>query len=147
MRITALTRTHADVTVALWQACGLTRPWNDPAHDFARAVSGPSSTVLGTFEAPDLVGTVMVGHDGHRGWMYYLAVGSEHRRRGIGRRLVAAAEQWVADRGLPKMMLMVRTANPDLVSFYASLGYHDQGAVVMGRFFDEAVNAERVAAH
>lgn len=148
MEIKELDQGHTDAAVRLWRACGLTRPWNDPAADFARALSGASSCVLGACgPTGELVGTVMVGHDGHRGWMYYLAVSPDHHRAGIGRRLVEAAERWVADRGLPKMMLMVRASNADVVAFYAGLGYDDQDTRVMGRFFDDALTAQRRAAH
>ena len=81
-----------DAVVALWHAAGLTRPWNDPAADLDRALAGPSSTVLAATDGPVLTGTVMVGHDGHRGWLYYLAVDPARRGEGIGRALVAVLE-------------------------------------------------------
>ena len=75
MQISDLPADHTDDAVALWRETGLTRPWNDPYADLARALAGPTSTVLGAQDADGcLVGTVMVGHDGHRGWVYYLAV-------------------------------------------------------------------------
>ena len=77
----------AEAVIALWRACGLTRPWNDPAADFARAVEGPTSAVLLRREGDALAASVMVGFDGHRGWVYYLAVAPGRRRAGsAGRR-------------------------------------------------------------
>ena len=72
---------------------------------------GPSSTVLALVDDADLLGTVMVGHDGHRGWVYYLAVSPDCRGQGLGRQLVAAAESWCRDRGVPRVQLMVRASN------------------------------------
>jgi len=82
----------ADVraAVALWEEAGLTRPWNDADADFLRAVAGPASAVLGTRDGGNLLATAMVGHDGHRGWVYYLAVSPSAQGAGLGRRLMEA---------------------------------------------------------
>src|SRR5687768_13569030 len=89
----------------LWEEAGLTRPWNDPGGDFDRAISGTTSAVLGALDHGGLVATVMVGHDGHRGWVYYLAV--KRRRRGgrLGRRMIQEAEAWLRERGVRKLNL------------------------------------------
>jgi len=135
--IVTLDQHAADDAVALWQACGLTRPWNDPYADFTRAVEGPSSAVLGTYDdGGALVGTAMVGVDGHRGWVYYVASSPERRGLGIGRELMAAAEHWVESRGMPKVHVMVRRSNTAIVGFYDSLGYEEQDTMVLGRRFD-----------
>lgn len=123
---------HADA-VALWHACGLTRPWNDPAEDLRRAVQGPASTVLGCVADGQLLGTAMVGHDGHRGWIYYLAVREDQRGRGLGRTLVRACEAWTAAHDIPKLQLMVRTGNEPVTAFYERLGYEVSDVVVLGR--------------
>ena len=125
-----------DDAVGLWHHAGLTRPWNDPDEDVRRAVRGPSSTVLACLHDDDLLGTVMVGHDGHRGWVYYLAVREDQRKRGVGRALMRAAEQWAAERGVPKLQLMVRTGNEPVLAFYDSLGYETNAVVVLGRRLD-----------
>jgi ribosomal protein S18 acetylase RimI-like enzyme len=120
--------------VALWHETGLTRPWNDPELDLSRALEGPASTVLAALDPTgQLLGTAMVGHDGHRGWVYYLAVRTAEQRNGIGRDLMQACEEWVRDHGLPKIQLMVRSANAGVVSFYESLGYVASDVVVLGR--------------
>jgi ribosomal protein S18 acetylase RimI-like enzyme len=122
--------------VALWEECGLTRPWNDPHADLDRALSGPSSTVLAALEDGVLIGTAMVGHDGHRGWVYYLAVAPAARRSGVGRALMAAAEDWVGAQGIPKLMLMVRSSNAAVLGFYEQLGYVVEDTAVLGRRLD-----------
>lgn len=139
MHVAALDASHADAAVTLWRDCGLTRPWNDPYADYARALSGPSSAVLGAFlpdAGGDLVGTVMVGGDGHRGWVYYLAADPARRRQGIGRRLMEAAEAWLTERGLPKIQFLVRGSNGAVLDFYDHLGYETQDVVVLGRRLD-----------
>jgi ribosomal protein S18 acetylase RimI-like enzyme len=139
MQIVELDQLAADGAVALWQECGLTRPWNDPAADFSRAVEGPSSAVLGMYDEGDaLIGTAMVGVDGHRGWVYYVASAPDRRGQGIGRALMKAAEDWVESRGMPKVHVMVRRSNTAVVGFYDSLGYVEQDTMVLGRRFDSS---------
>jgi ribosomal protein S18 acetylase RimI-like enzyme len=121
-------------TVALWHACGLTRPWNDPQADFTLALGSPDATILLAWVGAVLAGSVMTGFDGHRGWVYYLAVAPEQRREGLGRALMAAAEAWLAARGCPKVQLMVREDNQAALGFYEALGLERQKVVVLGRF-------------
>lgn len=120
--------------VALWHACGLTRPWNDPDADFALALRGAESTVLVARCGGTPVGSVMTGFDGHRGWVYYLAVAPDRRRGGLGRALMAAAEAWLRERGAPKLQLMVREDNDAALGFYEALGLERQKVAVLGRF-------------
>ncbi|WP_084583017.1 GNAT family acetyltransferase [Sphingomonas azotifigens] len=120
--------------VALWQAAGLTRPWNDPAADFDRAVTGATSAILLLRAGGTLLGTAMVGEDGHRGWVYYLAVDQAVRGQGHGRTLMAAAESWLRARGCPKLQLMVRDGNDAAIGFYRALGLEPQPVVTLGRF-------------
>jgi ribosomal protein S18 acetylase RimI-like enzyme len=110
--------------VDLWTRCGLVVSHNDPGTDFRFARNGPSSDVLVAVDTDSrIVGSVMVGHDGHRGWLYYVAVDPACRRQGLGRSLVAAAEQWLAVRGIVKVQLMVRETNGAVARFYERLGY------------------------
>lgn len=125
---------EAEAVMALWHACGLTRPWNDPAGDFARAMASTSSTVL---VEENVRGSVMVGDDGHRGWIYYMAVAPDARRCGLGRALMAAAEAWLVARGVPKVQLMVREGNEEALAFHAALGLERQPVVTLGRFLGE----------
>ena len=119
--------------VALWEDCGLTRPWNDAAADARLALDGPASTILGIRERGALVGSVMVGFDGHRGWVYYLAVAESHRRSGVGRALMAGAEDWLRERGAPAVRLMVREDNTEAHGFYRALGYDTQQVATLGK--------------
>ena len=90
--------------------------------------------MLAALEEGRLVGTAMVGHDGHRGWVYYLAVRNGEQGRGLGRDLMRSCESWLRERGVPKIQLMVRQTNRGVISFYESLGYQDGDVVVLGRF-------------
>jgi len=125
----------ADV-VALWQACHLTRPWNDPAADVALARQGSNATVLIGRGDGLVVATVLVGHDGHRGWVYYLAVDPGHRHKGYGRVMMSAAEDWLRERGIEKLQLMVRPDNTSVKDFYQSLSYSMQERVIYAKWLD-----------
>jgi ribosomal protein S18 acetylase RimI-like enzyme len=127
---------HHDAAIALWHEAGLVVPWNDPRADLERALEGPSSTVLaGTLDG-SLVATAVVGHDGHRGWVYYLSVAPGARRRGYGRAMMEACERWLVDRGVPKLNLMVRVGNEPVLGFYEALGYGRDEVVVISRRLD-----------
>ena len=134
MEISPLQRADFDAAIALWHEVGLTRPWNDPRADLQRALEGPASTVLAGREQGRLLATAMVGHEGHRGWIYYLAVQPYERRHGHGRRMIRACEKWVQERGIPKLNVMVRAGeNDDVLGFYAAIGYVADDVVVLGR--------------
>ncbi len=134
MELRELTTADRERAASLWTESGLTRPWNDPAADFDRAIAGPTSVILGAFDGDALSGTVMVGHDGHRGWVYYLAVSPDRRRAGLGRRLMEDAERWLRQRGVVKLNLMVRHTNHEALSFYERLGYNDAEVTVLARW-------------
>jgi hypothetical protein len=128
----------ADVAAvaALWQACGLTRPWNAPDADIALARRGPNSAVLVGRDGNAIVASVMVGYDGHRGWVYYVAVDPDHRHKQYGRVIMDAAEDWLRQRGIEKMQLMVRSDNTGVKAFYEQLGYLEQERVVYAKWLD-----------
>ncbi|UFX43637.1 GNAT family acetyltransferase [Bradyrhizobium sp. 41S5] len=130
--------TDADVAavVALWQACGLTRPWNDPAADIALARRGPNSAVLVGRNSDAIVASAMVGHDGHRGWVYYVAVDPNRQGKGLGRAMMAAAEDWLRNAGVPKLQLLVRRENAKAGAFYQSLGYEESTSVMLAKWLD-----------
>ena len=134
MHVREATSTDCDAVIALWTSAGLARPWNDPALDFERARSGPTSCVLVGIVDERPVATAMVGFDGHRGGGYYLAVAADHRRVGAGRRMMAEAEQWLNTRGAPKVELMVRTGNDEATAFYTALGYDRVEVEVLARW-------------
>ncbi len=119
--------------IALWTACELTRPWNDPKRDIARKQTvQPELFLVGTV-ADAIVATAMVGYDGHRGWMNYLAVDSAHRLHGHARTLVGEAERALVALGCPKLNLQVRTSNAAATAFYRSIGYVQDDAVSLGK--------------
>jgi GNAT superfamily N-acetyltransferase len=122
-----------DAAVAVWKACDLTRPWNDPIADFRRAIDDMASTILVAECAARIVGTAMTGFDGHRGWIYYLGVLPDQRGRGTARELLDAACDWLRLRGCPKVELMLREGNP-AEEFYAHLGWELQDVRVFARW-------------
>jgi ribosomal protein S18 acetylase RimI-like enzyme len=128
-------RDIADV-IALWQRCGSTRPWNDPASDIALARKETNSTVLLGRNNGALVASVLVGHDGHRGWVYYVTVDPDRRHEGYGRVIMNAAEEWLRARGILKLQLMVRKDNAQVHAFYQSLGYYNQQTVTFAKWLD-----------
>jgi len=128
----------ADVAavIALWQRCDLTRPWNDPAADIALARRGPNSTILIGRDGDAVVATAMVGHDGHRGWVYYVAVDPDRRCSGYGRAIMNAAEEWLLQAGIAKLQLMVRSDNARVQAFYESIGYDEQERIIYAKWLD-----------
>ena len=115
--------------VAIWREADLLRPWNDPRHDLAFARRNANSTVLVASRHGKLVGTVMVGHDGHRGWVYYVASDTTLRGQGVGRSIMHAAEHWLANQGVWKVQLLVRSTNQGAKGFYEKLGYVDTQSI------------------
>lgn len=127
-----------DAVLALWEVCGLTRPWNPPAADIAFLRASGSGELLVAADRERPIGTVMVGHDGHRGWVYYMAVNPAWQRRGLGTRLLRAAEAWAAARCVRKLELMIRDSNAAVAAFYAHCGYGGEPVKVMSRWLDKA---------
>lgn len=134
MDVQELSVDFRDSTVALWQRVGLTRPWNSPFDDFDRALASSSSTVIGIVLNGDVVATAMVGCDGHRGWVYYLAVDETWQNSGLGALLMDAAEDWARRSGMPKIQLMVRADNLVAKDFYLHRGYEASDVTVYGRW-------------
>jgi ribosomal protein S18 acetylase RimI-like enzyme len=119
--------------IRLWQACGITRPWNDPSQDIARKQRVQPELFLVAHIDDALVGSLMGGYDGHRGWAYYLAVHPEHRLRGIARKLMVTLETALKGMGCPKLNLMVRTSNTAARGFYKRMGYSRDEVVNLGK--------------
>ena len=133
MNISRLDISEAAAVATLWEEAGLVRAWNDPQADIQAALTCPTATILAARDAGGVVGTVMAGYDGHRGWLYYVAVAPEQRGAGLGRALVDAAEQWLAAQGARVIRLMVRAENEAVTRFYETLGYEDGKMIVMGK--------------
>jgi ribosomal protein S18 acetylase RimI-like enzyme len=134
--ISDLSPDEIPAAIAIWKEAGLLRPWNDPHADAALALRHAGSTILGARREAKLVATVMVGHDGHRGWVYYLAVDPAFRRQGVGTMLMRSAEQWCRERGVPKLQLMVRSENVELACFYTALGYDKSDVIVLAKWLN-----------
>ena len=130
-----LQEAEIEAAAALWEVCGLTRPWNDPRADARLALAGGTSTILAMREDGRLVATAMVGADGHRGWVYYLAVAPDQRGRRHGEVMMRAAEAWVRARGMPKLQLMVRSDNAAVAAFYKAIGYAVEEVCVLSTRF------------
>jgi ribosomal protein S18 acetylase RimI-like enzyme len=118
--------------IALWNEAGLVRPWNDPRKDIARKLRVQRDMFLVAEHDGAIVGVVMGGYDGHRGWVNYLAVATSHRRRGLGATLMREIEARLRALGCPKINLQVRRSNHDVLAFYAALGFAEDDAVSLG---------------
>ena len=136
MRVAPLTDADVAATIALWQRCDLTRPWNDPTADIALARREPNSTVLIGRDGDAIVATAMVGHDGHRGWVYYVATDPDRRAKGYGRAIMSAAEDWLRAAGIPKLQLLVRPENAGVAAFYHSIGFGEQQILFFSKWLD-----------
>ena len=121
---------------ALWKKCGLTRPWNDPDGDIAFARKSECATLLVGESEGRLVASALVGHDGHRGAVYYVCVDPDLQDKGLGRAIMAAAEDWLRARGVWKLNLMVRADNASVIDFYAALGYEREDRVNLAKWID-----------
>ena len=123
---------EADV-IALWQQAGLIVPWNNPKTDIERKhEDSPDMFFIGEL-GNEPVATCMAGYDGHRGWIYFLAVRNSQQRKGLATILVSHVESELAKIGCPKIDLMVRNTNDSVLAFYKSLGYELDPVVVMSK--------------
>ncbi|MDD2546243.1 MAG: GNAT family acetyltransferase [Burkholderiaceae bacterium] len=129
----------AAAAVALWRDCGVLRPWNDPYKDIARKATVQPELFLvvtaaaGPAAQEALVATAMAGYDGHRGSVYYLAVAPDRQRLAIGRMLMAAVEERLLALGCPKLHVLVRSSNLQVLDFYRKLGYQAEEALCLGK--------------
>lgn len=133
VEIRAFAEGDADQVVELWLESGVAVPWNDPRKDIVRKLADDADGLLVAVDGDRLIGTAMAGYDGHRGWIYYLAVTADRRGRGIGKQLVAACESILARRGCAKVNLMVRADNREALGFYERVGYEASDVVTLGK--------------
>ncbi|WP_133855732.1 GNAT family acetyltransferase [Comamonas sp. JUb58] len=134
MEIRVFALQDSAAVVQLWHDCGLYRPWNDPHKDIARKLSvSPELFWVGIDEQGELMASIMVGYDGHRGWINYLAVHPKYQRQGHARQLMQRAEAELTALGCPKLNLQVRAGNEAVIAFYESLGYGDDQTVSLGK--------------
>ncbi len=118
---------------ALWQACDLVRLWNAPHRDIARKLRVRPDLFLVGEIAGQIVASVMAGYDGHRGWINYLAVDPQQRRRGLARAILAEVERLLHAAGCPKINLQVRSSNAGVIEFYRRVGYTVDEVVSLGK--------------
>lgn len=119
--------------IALWRQVGLTRPWNNPDLDIDRKLArDPEGLFVGEING-EIVASYMLGYDGHRGWINYLAVSTGQQRIGLGRQLMAHAEQTLLAMGCPKLNLQVRADNAAAKGFYQALGYSVDSVESLGK--------------
>ena len=134
MQVRPFAPADTEALIQLWHDCGLVRPWNDPYKDIARKLSiAPELFLVGSDAAGQIMASIMIGYEGHRGWINYLAVHPSQQRQGHARRLMQLAEQLLSERGCPKLNLQVRAGNEAVIAFYESLGYADDKTVSMGK--------------
>ena len=136
LSITPIGDADVAAVATLWQASGLTRPWNDHMADIALARRGPNSAILVGRDGDAIAATVLVGHDGHRGWVYYVAVDPDLQGTRLGRAIMNAAEDWLRAAGVPKLQLLVRPENAGVASFYQSIGYAEQKILFLTKWLD-----------
>lgn len=133
MRIRPYAPADETAVIAVWERAGLTRPWNDPRKDIRRKLLVRRDLFLVAERDGVVIGTVMVGYDGHRGWINYLGVDPDCRRQGVGRALMAEAERLLRAEGCPKINLQIRTSNASAIEFYRHLGFATDEVVSMGK--------------
>lgn len=119
--------------IALWEEAALIRPWNNPGRDIARkAAMEDDLFLIGEIEG-EVMASAMFGYDGHRGWVYYLAVARVFQGKGFGRVLMEAGEKRLAALGCPKLNLQIRHENTRIREFYATLGYREDAVISLGK--------------
>lgn len=123
----------SDAVIALWVNCELTRPWNNPQQDIDRKLAVNDELFIVATDNEKILGTVMGGYDGHRGWINYLAVDPSLRHQGLGRQLMKAVEERLLAKGCPKINLQVREGNDSVMAFYEAIGFTDDHCKSFGK--------------
>ena len=119
--------------INLWTACNLVVPHNNPRKDIRRKLKVNPEWFLVAEQDRQIVATCMVGYEGHRGWINYLAVAPGHQKKGIARRMMAEAEQLLRQAGCPKINLQIRSTNLSVIEFYRSIGFKVDEVTSMGK--------------
>jgi ribosomal protein S18 acetylase RimI-like enzyme len=132
MEIRVFVKADTDAVIDLWKLADLTHPNNDPSLDIKRKMNDSPWGFLVAMDGKTIIGSIMVGYDGHRGWINYLACHPNHRRRGVAKSLMNEAKKLLIERGCPKINLQVRSGNESAVKFYESIGYLDDNVTSFG---------------
>ncbi len=137
MEIRAFQPSDERAVILLWGACDLLRPWNDPEEDIRRKLQVQPEMFLVGVSSEELVATAMVGYEGHRGWVNYLAVAPEHQGKGFGRAMMTEAEKLLNEAGCPKVNVQVRGTNTAAIGFYERIGYRIDDVVGLGKRIED----------
>ncbi|MBD2411706.1 GNAT family acetyltransferase [Nostoc calcicola FACHB-389] len=119
--------------IELWHQCNLVVPWNDPKRDIELKLQFQPHLFLVAAKDDLIVASIMVGYEGHRGWINYLAVLPNYQRQGIGWLMMNAAEAELKKLGCPKVNLQVRSSNKSVIAFYEKIGFTDSNVISMGK--------------
>jgi ribosomal protein S18 acetylase RimI-like enzyme len=133
LHISHFTVEDTSAVIDLWGRCGLLRSWNDPKLDIDRKLTDQNGCFLVGHDGPRLIASIMVGYDGHRGSINYMAIDPAFANKGHGKEMVIAAEQFLKSCGCPKVNLCVRQDNEAAVKFYARLGYRAETVHFFGK--------------
>ena len=119
--------------IDLWKQCNLIKSWNDPNKDIDRKLKVNDSLFLIVEFNKVIIGSAMIGYDGHRGSLYYLAVDPKHQRKGVGKMLMKEIEKRLIEVGCPKINIFIRNSNIEVKEFYQSINYEEQNCLVYGK--------------
>ena len=119
--------------IKLWERCELVVAWNDPSKDISRKVQLDPEGLLLCLHDNSLIASVMAGYEGHRGWINYLAVDPEYRRKGLGKTMMKAAETYLEQFECPKINLQIWAQNYQVIEFYKSIGFLQEDVINMGK--------------
>lgn len=137
MIIRPFTHEDTEAVITLWKACGLVVSHNDPRKDIERKLKvNPELFLVGETDG-EIIASVMGGYEGHRGWLNYLAVSPDYRRKRYGQQIIAAVEKLIRAKGSPKINLQVRSTNTEVIEFYKSIGYVEDKVLSMGKRLEE----------
>ncbi len=133
MKIRCFTEEDRSSVIELWKSCKLTRPWNDPNKDIDRKIKFQSELFLVGIVDSKLVSSAMVGYDGHRGSVFYLAVHPDYQGLGYGKQLMRYIESLLLQLGCPKLNIVVRSTNKSVLEFYDILSYKPDDIISLGK--------------
>jgi ribosomal protein S18 acetylase RimI-like enzyme len=131
-RVVRFDQQFQSAVVELWQKCNLVTPQNDPVRDIEKKLDfQPQLFFVGLLDE-QVIGSIMVGYEGHRGWINYLAVVPEHQGHGCGKKLVQKAIEELKKIGCQKINLQVRKNNTQVIDFYKHLGFKEDNVISLG---------------
>ncbi|MDB6027247.1 MAG: acetyltransferase [Verrucomicrobiales bacterium] len=131
---------HREQVIALWEVVfGYETAHNRPGLAIDKKIAMKDQLFFVALLDTEVIGTIMAGYDGHRGWIYSVAVHKKHRKQGVGSNLVSHAERALAERGCMKINLQIAQGNESVAAFYASLGYSEEKRVSMGKRIPENI--------